>query len=88
MVFLLHVGRLPLAISRFVSRNRILCEAAFSLLRTRLIHISPRYWRIFVRLKLFSNRNCPLEFKFNALGKLIASKNMQSDMNYRLLKKT
>jgi len=31
MVFLLHVGRLPLAISRIVSRNRILCEAAFSL---------------------------------------------------------
>jgi len=30
MVFLLHVGRLPLAISRIVSRNRILCEAAFS----------------------------------------------------------
>jgi len=29
MVFLLHVGRLPLAISRIVSRNRILCEAAF-----------------------------------------------------------
>jgi len=31
MVFLLHVGRLPLAISRIVSRNRILCEAALSL---------------------------------------------------------
>jgi len=30
MVFLLHVWRLPLAISRFVSRNRILCEATFS----------------------------------------------------------
>ena len=30
MVFLLHVGRLPLAISRIVSRNRILCEAAFT----------------------------------------------------------
>ena len=30
MVFLLHVGRLTLAISRFVRRNRILCEAAFS----------------------------------------------------------
>jgi len=28
MVFLLHVGRLTLAISRFASRNRILCEAA------------------------------------------------------------
>jgi len=28
MVFLLYVGRLPLAISRIVSRNRILCEAA------------------------------------------------------------
>jgi len=27
-VFLLHVGRLTLAISRFASRNRILCEAA------------------------------------------------------------
>jgi len=33
MVFLLHVGRLTLALSRFVSRNRILCEAAFSLKR-------------------------------------------------------
>jgi len=31
MVFLLHVGRLPLAISRIVSRNRILCEAALNL---------------------------------------------------------
>jgi len=31
MVFLLHVGRLPLAISRIVSRNRILCEATFGL---------------------------------------------------------
>jgi len=30
MVFLLHVGRLTLAISRFVSRNRILWAAAFS----------------------------------------------------------
>jgi len=32
MVFLvlLHVGRLPLAISRIVSRNRILCEAAYT----------------------------------------------------------
>ena len=30
MVFLLHVGRLPLTISRIVSRNRILCEAALS----------------------------------------------------------
>jgi len=29
MVFLLHVGRLPLTIGRIVSRNRILCEAAF-----------------------------------------------------------
>jgi len=29
MVFLLHVGRLLFAISRFVSRNRILCEATF-----------------------------------------------------------
>jgi len=28
MGFLLHVGRLPLAISWIVSRNRILCEAA------------------------------------------------------------
>jgi len=32
MVFLLHVSRLPLVISRFVSRNRILCEATFRLL--------------------------------------------------------
>jgi len=32
MVFSLHVGRLPLTISRIVSCNRILCEAAFSLL--------------------------------------------------------
>ena len=31
MVFLLHVGRLPLAISQIVSRNRILCEVAFKL---------------------------------------------------------
>jgi len=29
MVFLLHVGRLPLAISRILSRNRILYEAAY-----------------------------------------------------------
>jgi len=29
MVFLLHVGRLPLPISRIVSRNWVLCEAAF-----------------------------------------------------------
>jgi len=36
-VFLLHVGRLPLAISRIVSRNRILCEAAFTLV-TRPAH--------------------------------------------------
>jgi len=32
MVFLLHVGRLPLAISRIVSRNRILCEAALTVI--------------------------------------------------------
>jgi len=31
MVFLLRVGRLPLATSRIISRNRILCEAAFTL---------------------------------------------------------
>jgi len=30
MVFLLHAGRLPLAISRIVSHNRILCEATFT----------------------------------------------------------
>jgi len=30
MVFLLHVGRLPLPISRIVYRNRIMCEAAFT----------------------------------------------------------
>jgi len=30
MVFLLHVRRLTLAISRFASRNPILCEAAFT----------------------------------------------------------
>ena len=33
MVFLLQVGRLTLAISRIVSHNRILCEAAFTVLR-------------------------------------------------------
>ena len=36
MVFLLHVGRLPLAISRIVSRNRILCETAFRGVRVEL----------------------------------------------------
>jgi len=30
MVFVVHVGKLTLAISRIVSRNRILCETAFS----------------------------------------------------------
>ena len=30
MVVLLHVGRLTLAISRFVSRNQIVCKAAVS----------------------------------------------------------
>jgi len=29
MVFLLHVGRLSLTISLIVSRNRVLCEAAY-----------------------------------------------------------
>ena len=37
MVFLLHVGRLPLAISRIVSRNRILCEAAADDLKTAFL---------------------------------------------------
>jgi len=32
MVFLLRVGRLPLAISWFVSRDRILCEATLTVL--------------------------------------------------------
>jgi len=41
MVFLLHVGRLPLAISRIVSRNRILCEATFT---TKLIVSSGKKW--------------------------------------------
>ena len=44
MVFLLHVRRLTLAISRFVSRNRILCEAAFILQRWR----NPYYKRFFL----------------------------------------
>ena len=35
MVFLLHVGRLPLAIGRIVSRNQILCEAALVSLRSK-----------------------------------------------------
>jgi len=43
-VFLLHVGRLTLAISRFESRNRILCEAALILLPTLLASFRFAVW--------------------------------------------
>ena len=54
MVFLLHVGGLPLVISRIVSRNRILCEAAFSFPWTRLatiFYISE--WHNLIRTRQF-----------------------------------
>jgi len=39
--------------------------------------------QLIVRLKLFSNGAVHrLEFKYNALRQSIASKNLQSDMNY------
>jgi len=52
-------------------------------LRTRLIHICPRYlWTIFrsFEIALEWELSIALEFKFNVLCKSIALKNIQSDM--------
>ena len=55
-------------------------------LPTRLIHISPSYWTMFLSFEIIlkQEQSIGLEFKFNVLYKSIASKNIQSDMNYIL----
>ena len=55
-----------------------------SLVRTRLIHIYPINWIIYCSFEIFLERKLSigLEFKANVLCKSIASKNIQSDMNY------
>ena len=55
-------------------------------LRTRLVHVSPIYWIIFCSFEIILERKLSigLEFKVNVLCKSIASKNIQSDMNYIL----
>jgi len=53
-------------------------------LRTRLVHVSPIYWIIFCSFEIILERKLSigLEFKVNVLCKSIASRNIQSDMNY------
>jgi len=50
----------------------------------RLIHISPSYWTIFrsFEIILVMELSIGLDFKSNVLCKSIASKNIQSNMNY------
>jgi len=55
-----------------------------ALLRTRLIHISPSCWTIYRLFEIILERELStgLDFNLNVLGKYIASKNIQSEMNY------
>ena len=56
-------------------------------LLTRLIHISPSYWTIYRSFEIILEMGTVrigLEFKSNVPYKFIASKNIQSDMNYVL----
>jgi len=55
-------------------------------LRTRLVHVSPIYWIIFCSFEIILERKLSigLEFKVIVLCKSIASRNIQSDMNYIL----
>jgi len=60
--------------------------APVSPLSIRFIHIIPSCSKIFDRWTLFSKwkLSMGLDFKINVLYKSIASKNIQSDMNYVL----
>ena len=51
--------------------------------RLRLIHISPSYQTVHLRLKLFSNGYCPLDWNSNPMfyANTLLQKNIQSDMN-------
>jgi len=53
-------------------------------LRTRFIRISPSFWTIYssFEINLEWGPSIGLKFKSNALCKFIASKNIQSDINY------
>jgi len=53
-------------------------------LRARLIHISPSYWTIYRSFEIILEwkLSIGLKYKSNFLCKSIASKNIQSNMNY------
>jgi len=55
-------------------------------LRTRLIHISPSCWTIYRSFEIILKMELStgLDFKSNVLYKSIASKNIQTNMNYVL----
>jgi len=49
-------------LKKYLSAERATDEAEQNSAYYRLIHISPSYWKIRVRLKLFPNGNFPLDW--------------------------
>ena len=54
---------------------------------TRLVHTSPSWWKLIIRLKLFSNWNCPLlGIQIKRYLQILCWKKHKSGLNYIFLK--